>query len=368
MNGGGEEDRREEKRRWKADVGARPGNSPKHQAWYETPARKVAGAQQKVDDSNTKTPQRTMPTAYITHTDCLLHEMGQGHPESPARLRAIDDAMSHAGLYARVARHDAPLADAEELKRVHTARYVDLIFEHAPHTGMVQLDGDTAMNPHSLNAARRAAGAGVLAVDEVMAGRARNAFCAVRPCGHHATRAKPMGFCIFNNIGVAAAHALEAHGLDRVAVIDFDVHHGNGTEDMFEGEDWRERVLMAGVFQHPFYPYSGTDMPAANMVNVPLAQGANGVMVRRAFEESVIPALDEFAPQMVLISAGFDAHREDILGGLAFTEDDYAWMTGALMDVADRHAQGRVVSMLEGGYHLDALGRSVVAHVERLLA
>jgi acetoin utilization deacetylase AcuC-like enzyme len=201
-----------------------------------------------------------------------------------------------------------------------------------------------------------------------MAGTARNAFCAVRPCGHHATQGRSMGFCIFNNIGVAAAYALEEKGLERVAVIDFDVHHGNGTEDMFSEPQWQDRVLMAGFFQHPFYPYSGTDGPAPNMINVPLRAGSNGAQARKAFEEVCLPALEEFGPQMILISAGFDAHREDLLGGLALVEDDYVWMTRALMDVADRHAQGRVVSMLEGGYNLEALGRSTVAHVRALAA
>jgi acetoin utilization deacetylase AcuC-like enzyme len=224
------------------------------------------------------------------------------------------------------------------------------------------------MNPHSLAAARRAAGAGVLAVDEVMAGRAQNAFCAVRPCGHHATTSRPMGFCIFNNIGVAAAYAVEAKGLERVAVIDFDVHHGNGTEDMFSAPEWRQRLIMASFFQHPFYPGSGTDHPAPNMFNVPLAAGSDGAAARRAFEETWLPALDEFKPQMILISAGFDAHREDLLGGLNLVEDDYAWMTRELMEVAAEHSEGRIVSMLEGGYNLDALGRSAVAHVRTLAA
>jgi acetoin utilization deacetylase AcuC-like enzyme len=205
-----------------------------------------------------------------------------------------------------------------------------------------------------------------MAVDEVMAGRAQNAFCAVRPCGHHATQARAMGFCIFNNIAVAAAHAIESKGLDRVAIIDFDVHHGNGTEDMFSGPDWRERVLMASFFQHPFYPYSGTDDPAPNMVNVPLAPGSGGAAAKKALEQSWLPALDAFKPQMILISAGFDAHREDLLGGMALVEDDYAWLTRELMAVAARHAQDRIVSMLEGGYNLAALGRSAVAHVRTL--
>ncbi len=305
-------------------------------------------------------------TAYITHPDCLRHEMGGGHPECPARLGAVNEQMRASGMLDELRCLEAPLAAADDLKRVHRAAYVDLIFANAPTAGYVQLDPDTAMNPYSLNAARRAAGAGLLGVDEVVAGRSVNAFCAVRPCGHHATPSRSMGFCIFNNIAVAAAYAIEKKGLERVAIIDFDVHHGNGTEDMFGTPEWRERVLMASFFQHPFYPYSGTAAPAPNMVNVPLAAGSGGLAARKAVEQEWLPALDAFKPQLLLISAGFDAHREDLLGGLSLVEDDYAWITQQLTAVAGRHAQKRVVSMLEGGYHLGALGRSAVAHVKAL--
>jgi acetoin utilization deacetylase AcuC-like enzyme len=306
-------------------------------------------------------------TAYITHADCLRHEMGGGHPECPDRLKSVNDQMRASGLMDSVRLLDAPLAEIEDLRRVHRPAYVDLIFETAPHEGYVQLDPDTSMNPHSLNAARRAAGAGVLAVDELMAGQSVNAFCAVRPCGHHATQTRSMGFCIFNNIGVAAAYALEKKGLDRVAIIDFDVHHGNGTEDMFSAPQWHDKVLMASFFQHPFYPYSGTATPAPNMVNVPLAAGSGGLAARKAVQNEWLPALEEFKPQMILISAGFDAHKEDLLGGMALVEADYEWMTQELMAVAARHSGKRVVSMLEGGYNLSALGRSAVAHVKTLL-
>jgi acetoin utilization deacetylase AcuC-like enzyme len=307
-----------------------------------------------------------MTTAYITHPDCLRHEMGAGHPESPDRLNAVNEHMKSSGLLAELNALEAPLADAKDIKRVHRPAYVDMIFENAPKEGYLQLDPDTAMNPYSLSAARRAVGAGVLAVDEVMAGRAQNAFCAVRPCGHHATPARPMGFCIFNNIAVAAAYALEAKGLERVAIIDFDVHHGNGTEEAFSPPAWSERVVMASFFQHPFYPGSGTDNPAPNMFNVPLSAGSDGAAARRAFEKTWLPALEHFKPQMIFISAGFDAHREDLLGGLALVEDDYAWMTRELMKVAERFSEKRIVSMLEGGYNLAALGRSAVAHVRAL--
>ena len=307
-----------------------------------------------------------MPTAYVTHADCLRHEMGPGHPESPARLSAINEQMRSSGMLDEIRCLEAPLAEMRDLKRVHDAAYVDLIFENAPTEGYVQLDPDTAMNPHSLSAARRAAGAGLLAVDEVMAGRSENAFCAVRPCGHHATQVRSMGFCIFNNIGVAAAYALEKKALARVAIIDFDVHHGNGTEDMFSQPAWRDRVLMASFFQHPFYPYSGTVNPAPNMINIPLAEGSGGAAARKAVETSWLPALENFKPEMIFISAGFDAHREDLLGGMALVEDDYVWMTRVLMALAARHSQQRIVSMLEGGYNLSALGRSAVAHVKTL--
>jgi acetoin utilization deacetylase AcuC-like enzyme len=257
--------------------------------------------------------------------------MGPTHPERPERLSAIERHLRTSGLTERLHCLQAPLAAADDLKRVHLPEYVDLIFEHAPTEGYVQLDPDTLMNPYSLGAARRAAGAGVLAVEELMAGRATNAFCAVRPCGHHATRARPMGFCIFNNIAVAAAYALASHGIERVAIIDFDVHHGNGTEDMFSLQQWRDRVLMASFFQHPFYPGSGTQNPAPNMINVPLSAGSDGAAARRVAEENWFPALEAFAPQMIFISAGFDAHRDDLLGGLALVEDDYVWMTTELM-------------------------------------
>jgi acetoin utilization deacetylase AcuC-like enzyme len=307
-----------------------------------------------------------MTTSYITHADCLRHEMGPGHPECPERLVAVNEHMRSSGLLDQLRVLDAPLASEEDLKRVHHPEYVDLIFENAPTEGYVQLDPDTVMNPYTLAAARRAAGAGILGVDEIMAGRSSNAFCAVRPCGHHATTGRPMGFCLFNNIGVAAAYALEKKGLERVAIVDFDVHHGNGTEDMFSAPQWQDRVLMVSFFQHPFYPGSGTEDPAPNMVNVPLAAGSDGRAARRALEDQWLPALQKFKPQMVLISAGFDAHREDLLGGLALVEQDYEWMTRELLAVARQHSDNRIVSMLEGGYNFAALGRSAVAHVRAL--
>src|SRR3954468_10078436 len=305
-----------------------------------------------------------MRTALVTHADCLRHDMGAHHPERPARLTAIDDQLISSGIAQYLERYEAPLATDEQLARVHPIEYVRAIREAAPEHGTVHLDPDTAMNPYTLNAALRAAGAAVLAVDLVMKEKAQAVFCSVRPPGHHACRARPMGFCIFNNVAVAARHALHAHGLERVAIIDFDVHHGNGTEDIFEGD---EQVLMVSTFQHPFYPYSGAENPARNMVNVPLAAGAGSREFREAVREAWIPALDEFQPELIIFSAGFDAHAEDDMAMLRFTDNDYGWVTEQVKAVADRHAKGRMVSMLEGGYALSALGRSAVQHI-RVLA
>ena len=290
--------------------------------------------------------------------------MGRGHPERPQRLGAIDDQLIASGVEQFLARHEAPLASDEQLARVHPIEYVRAIRERSPQQGTVHLDPDTAMNPHSLAAALRAAGAAVLATDLVMKGDAANAFCSVRPPGHHACRARPMGFCIFNNVAVAARHALHAHGIERVAIIDFDVHHGNATEDIFSND---AQVLMVSTFQHPFYPYSGTEDPAANMVNVPLAAGAGSKQFREAVTKHWIQALERFAPQLVIFSAGFDAHIEDDMAMLRLVDSDYGWVTEAVKTVADRHAGGRIVSMLEGGYALSALGRSAVQHL-RVLA
>jgi len=305
-----------------------------------------------------------MLTAFITHPDCLKHDMGAGHPEQPARLSAIEDQLIAAGIDSQLQRHEAPLATDEQLARVHPAQYVQAIREAAPESGRIHLDPDTAMNPYTLNAALRAAGSAVLAVDLIFKNKFQNAFCSVRPPGHHACKARSMGFCIFNNVAVAARHAVHAHGIERVAIVDFDVHHGNGTEDIFEGDP---HVLMASTFQHPFYPYSGTDTPASNMVNVPLAAGAGSQQFQEAVTRHWLPALEEFRPELVIFSAGFDAHAEDDMAMLQLKDADYRWVTEQVKAVADRHAKGRIVSMLEGGYALPALGRSVVQHL-RVLA
>jgi len=289
--------------------------------------------------------------------------MGAHHPERPQRISAIEDQLIAAGLDSALTRFEAPLATDEELARAHPLEYVQAIRRAAPRAGTVHLDPDTAMNPHTLNAALRAAGAAVMGVDLVLSGKFSSSFAAVRPPGHHACRARPMGFCIFNNVAVAARHALEQHGLERVAIIDFDVHHGNGTEDIFEGDP---AVLMASTFQHPFYPYSGTEDPASNMVNIPLAAGAGSKQFKEAVTKHWIPALDRFRPELVLFSAGFDAHAEDDMAMLRLVDDDYGWVTAQLKSIADRHAGGRIVSMLEGGYALSALGRSAVQHLRAL--
>lgn len=304
-----------------------------------------------------------MTTLFVTHRDCMLHDMGSHHPECPARLAAIEDQLIASGLMNHLDHADAPKATREQLERVHDAGYLDAIEQASPSDGWVQLDPDTAMNAHTLDAALRGAGAAVLATDRVISGAAENAFCSVRPPGHHALRERAMGFCVFNNVAVAAAHALEHHDLTRVAIIDFDVHHGNGTEAIFNGD---QRVMMASTFQHPFYPYSGVEGRSAHMVNIPLPAYSDGKAFRAAVEQHWLPALATFEPQMLFISAGFDAHREDELAMLNFVEADYAWITEKLMSVAKRHAQGRIVSLLEGGYSLSALGRSAAAHIKVL--
>ncbi len=302
-------------------------------------------------------------TAFISHVDCTRHDMGTYHPECPARLAAIEDSLISGRISDLLARYEAPPAAMEHLLRVHPQAYIEAVEATAPSRDIVHLDPDTAMCPETWTAALRAAGAGVLATDLVLSGKHPNAFCSVRPPGHHATRTRSMGFCIFNNVAIAAMHALEAHGLERVAIIDFDVHHGNGTEEIFSDD---ERVLMASTFQHPFYPYSGTDAPAANMVNVPLAAGTGSDGFRAAVEKFWMPALEAFRPEMVCFSAGFDAHVEDDMAMLRLIDADYAWVTAKVKGVVDRTGQGRVVSMLEGGYSLPALGRSVVQHLKVL--
>jgi acetoin utilization deacetylase AcuC-like enzyme len=289
--------------------------------------------------------------------------MGAHHPECPARLHAIEDQLIASGLYSFLQHHDAPEVTREQLLRVHDAAYIDFVAAAAPSEGIISLDGDTFMNSFTYPAALRAAGAAVMAVDLVMAGKVENAFCNVRPPGHHAERGEAMGFCIFNNVAVGAAHALAAHGLSRVAIVDFDVHHGNGTEHIFTDE---QRVMLCSTFQHPFYPYSGVETDKQHIINVPLTAGADGVAFRNAVSERWIPALEAFEPELIFVSAGFDAHREDDMSSLRLLEADYVWVTEQIKRIAEHHAHARIVSVLEGGYELHALGRSAAAHIKVL--
>lgn len=304
-----------------------------------------------------------MQTAYISHPDCLKHDMGAHHPECPQRLMAIEDQLLASGLMHHLQRHDAPLATFEQLARVHKPHYIESIQLASPEQGLIYLDPDTAMNPFTLTAALRAAGAAVLATELVLEHKAENAFCAIRPPGHHAESARAMGFCLFNNVAVGVAHAMEKYGLSHVAIADFDVHHGNGTEEIFRNDP---RVMLCSTFQHPFYPYRGADSASKTMINVPLAAGTDGVAFRQAVTDHWLPALEDFRPEMIFISAGFDAHREDDMAQFRLAEADYTWVTQQIKEIAKRHASGRIVSVLEGGYALHALGRSVAAHVKVL--
>jgi acetoin utilization deacetylase AcuC-like enzyme len=309
-----------------------------------------------------------MSTAYYTHPECHLHDMGQGHPECPRRLDAISDHLIATGLDTVLLAREAPAIELSELELAHSARYVaelsDRLRAVEASGERVAFDPDTIACAATWKAVLRAAGAAVAATDAVIDGEAANAFCAVRPPGHHATRDEAMGFCFFNNVAVAARHALDRRGLSRVAIVDFDVHHGNGTEDIIAGD---ERVLMVSFFQHPLYPGSGAVPKGTNMVNLPIPPYTRGMEVRDLIQAMWMPRLEEFKPQMIFVSAGFDAHRDDELGQLGLVEADYEWITQRIKDVADRHAQGRIVSCLEGGYDLGALARSVAVHL-RVLA
>lgn len=304
-----------------------------------------------------------MATAFIHHRDCALHDMGAHHPECPARLSSIEDHLLGVGLLEHFVDIDAPAATREQLLRVHDAAYLDALETSVPKHGLMHLDPDTAMNPHTLEAALRAAGAVAKGADMVIAGEVESAFCNVRPPGHHAERRRAMGFCFFNNVAVGAAQALDAHGLARVAIVDFDVHHGNGTEDIFRDDP---RVMMLSTFQHPFYPYSGIDGRSDRMVNIPLPAYSDGGRFRAAVQEFWQPAIRDFKPEMLFVSAGFDAHRDDDMAALGLVEDDYAWVTAWLVRQAGDLCSGRIVSTLEGGYELGALSRSVAAHLRGL--
>ncbi|MDH3526816.1 MAG: histone deacetylase family protein [Gammaproteobacteria bacterium] len=305
-----------------------------------------------------------MRIAFISHPDCELHDTGAGHPESPARMKAVLDYLPARDIWHLLTQHEAPLATREQLCRVHDKGYVDAVIAAEPSQGRVFLDPDTSMAPHSLNAALRAAGSVVKGVDLVMSGDSEQAFCCVRPCGHHAEVGRAMGFCLFNNVAVGARYAQDRYGLNKVAIVDFDVHHGNGTEDIFRSDP---SVFFSSTFQHPFYPGSGADTRSDHIVNVPLPAGAGGDRFRAAFEERILPALNDFEPELLFISAGFDAHNDDPLAQLCLLEEDFAWATRKIKEVANAHGKGRLISVLEGGYNLPALARSVEAHLQAML-
>ncbi len=309
-----------------------------------------------------------MSTAYFTHPDCLLHDMGAWHPECPKRLEAIETHLESCGLNAHLQRREAPEVSHSDLMLAHTEGYLleldEFIRQAMEPDGHTAIDQDTYVNAGTSIAMRRAAGAAVAATDAVIDGQVRNAFCAVRPPGHHATRSQALGFCFYNNVAVAARHALDVRGLERVAIIDFDVHHANGTEDIVAGDD---RVLLVSFFQTRVFPFSGEVPLGENMINLPMPAGTTGAEVRERIEAEWLPRLEAFAPQMIFISAGFDAHRDDGIGEMHLLEEDYAWITQRLIEVADRHAGGRIVSCLEGGYALKPLVNSVEAHL-RVLA
>ena len=300
-------------------------------------------------------------TAYITHSACLDHDNGAGHPESPERLRTINKYLNNSGLSQRLRHFEAPEVSREQLLRIHSAEYLDAVKVNSPshEKETFYLDPDTRLSYHSLEAASRAAGAVILGTDLVMQKKVSNAFCAVRPPGHHAKANSAMGFCIYNNIMAGIAHALETYGLERVALLDFDVHHGNGSENII-GHD--ERILFCSSFQHPFYPAE----PFANnthIVTTPLKAGSTGAEFRQLVRDKWLVALEQFKPQMIFISAGFDAHADDFLANLNFLEADYQWVTEQIVAIANKYSQGRIVSSLEGGYQVDALARSVEAHL-----
>ncbi|CAN5645829.1 histone deacetylase family protein [soil metagenome] len=309
-----------------------------------------------------------MSTAFYSHPECKLHDMGAGHPECAERLGAIDDFLIATGLDMALEMREAPIVDLHDAERAHSTAYVleinDLLAGVAISGQPRALDPDTIAGTGTQAAMLRAAGAAVAATDAVINGEVENAFCSIRPPGHHATRDQAMGFCFFNNVAIAARHALDVRGIERVAIIDFDVHHGNGTEDIVAGD---ERVLMVSFFQHPLYPHSGAVPKGTNMLNVPVDPYTRGPAIRAIVNDMWLPLLEAFKPQMIFVSAGFDAHREDDLGQLGLVEADYEWMTVRIKEVADKHSGGRIVSCLEGGYALSALARSVAAHL-RVLA
>jgi acetoin utilization deacetylase AcuC-like enzyme len=305
-------------------------------------------------------------TLYLSHPACLGHDTGPGHPERPDRVRVLDQMVEHE-RFAMLHRALAPGNDRAAILRVHPERYVDQIEAAVPKEGLVRLDNDTVLSPGSWEAIAHAVGGTTAAVNEVMRGNSKNAFVAIRPAGHHAETEVPMGFCFFNFAAIAARHAQKVHGAGRVAILDFDVHHGNGTQEIF----WSDpSVLYGSTHQMPFYPGTGAaDQRGEHdtIVNVPLAAGNTGREFLMAWEDKILPRVEEFQPDFIVISAGFDGHKRDPLGGLELVENDYSWVTRRIMDVAEKHAKGRIVSILEGGYDLEGLARSVAAHLLTLM-
>jgi acetoin utilization deacetylase AcuC-like enzyme len=306
-----------------------------------------------------------MTTFYYTHPSFQSHDTGAGHPENAARLRSIDSVLNRAE-FAGLVKKDAPRAEIGQILLVHTKAQADKVLDSIPDYGIQYLDPDTPVSPGTGEAVLHAVGAVCAAVDAVFAGLARNAFCGVRPPGHHAEANQAMGFCLFNNIAIAAEHARHKHGIQRVAIVDFDVHHGNGTQHIFQKN---KDVLYASTHQHPWYPGTGmvSETGVGNIFNAPLPAGSGGVEFRAAMDGKILPAIDRFKPELILVSAGFDAHKDDPLGALKLVEEDYAWITRELLNLAKRHCGGKLVSALEGGYNLKALGESVGAHVQELL-
>jgi len=305
-----------------------------------------------------------MTTAFINHPLFLQHKMAEGHPEQPDRLLSIQQQLVASGLDKKLHYYTAPKASIEQIKQVHTANYVDHLLKKSPQQGLSYLDSDTAMNPFTLDAALHAAGAVIYAVDLVMSEQHQSVFCAVRPPGHHAEKKRGMGFCFFNNIAVAATYALHHYHLQRIAIIDFDVHHGNGTEDIFSDEP---RVLFCSSYQHPFYPYRQAQSSHSHIHNIPLASGTGSKQFKKAIKQRCFTQLHQFKPQLIMISAGFDAHKDDDVADMNLQTDDYRWITKQIKKIAEQYAQGRIVSTLEGGYKLDSLAYSVQAHIEELL-
>lgn len=303
--------------------------------------------------------------AYITHPACRRHEIVEGHQECPDRIRVIEEMLEFEGLLEKMIKVTPYPAELDQIARVHSTQYIRWLEENKPIPGeYAPLGLDTSMNAYTWDAALVAAGSGIIAVDKIMAGEIDRAFCNVRPPGHHAERSKAMGFCFFDNVAVAASHAMNEYGLNRVAIIDFDVHHGNGTEDIFKDDP---RVLFCSTFQHPLYPGSGADTVSSHIVNIPMAALTDGAAYRLAFAQQIVPALANFHPEMIFFSAGFDAHKDDPLGSMGLVEDDFRWITRSVLNATQSSTGGKAVSMLEGGYDLSALASSAAEHVRALL-